>query len=73
MRLLEREGAIREEIIDMKLFDLALNRYHEIEKKSIFNDNFFIADPNSMIETLVHVKNKDIECFLACLDNCQVI
>lgn len=73
MKLMEKEGAIREEIIDMKLFDLALNRYHEIGKKTIFSDNFFIADPNSMVESLIQIKTKDTECYLASLDNCQVM
>jgi len=72
MKLLEKEGMVREEIIDLKLYDLSLKRFKEIEKKDIFNDPFFIAEPNCMIDNLVLIRVLKKEYYLLFADNCQV-
>ena len=66
------EGKLREEIIDMKLYEMSLKRFQEIDKFDVKNQGISLLDPNSMIENIIKFEVRSKFFYLLFFDDGQV-
>jgi len=69
---LDREGQLREDIIDLKLYDFSLKRFQESNKFDVRHQGISLLDPNSMIENIVKFQARNKLFHLLFFDDGQI-
>lgn len=73
MTILEEEGTAREQILNLKLDDMSVKRFHQVFKKFVRVRYGTLSEKsNAMIEQFISLKIEDRDFYIIAFDDCNV-